>query len=70
MQTRLRYLANSEIVGTVLPFDPADGGWLVWSNSQLRPVLDDRVSLFAHDYAPYRLLWVDHMASERGPRPC
>jgi hypothetical protein len=54
VQTRLRYLAGGELVGTVLPLDPSDAGWLVWGHTQLRPFLDDRVSLFANDYAPYR----------------
>ncbi len=58
-QSRMRLLPASDLTDPVLVLAPADAGWLVWGIPQLRPVLDDRVGLFANDYAMYRRFCLD-----------
>jgi hypothetical protein len=56
---RVRWLRAGKMDGSVVVLDPSDAGWLVWGDSRLRPLLDDRVELFGSGFGAYRALCRD-----------
>jgi hypothetical protein len=59
VESRLNWLRSNSITGAVLPLDPADSGWLQFSDLRLRPLLDERVELFGSNYGTYSRLCRD-----------